>query len=58
MLLALLALGTAPWPFIGGATRSLLGLPLWLWWSGGMTCLLAVATSWTILRHWESSDPE
>jgi len=54
--LAILALGTVPFPFLGSSTRFLAGFPLWLWWSAAFTVALAVATSLTILRGWRDDD--
>ena len=55
-LLALVALGTVPLPFLGRETVFLLGLPAWLWWSFGMTAAFAGLTSWGILRYWHTDD--
>lgn len=53
VLLVLLAIASAPFPFVGSATRWWLGLPLWLWWSIGCTTALSLLTAWTIHRHWD-----
>jgi hypothetical protein len=58
LLLGLLVLGTVPFPFIGGETRWLFGLPTWLWWSVVMTTALACTTAWGILRLWVDEDLE
>lgn len=52
-VLGLLALATAPFPFIGAEPRMLLGLPLWLWWSIVMTVAFAALTSWGFGRYWK-----
>ena len=54
--LALIALLTAPWPFVGRSTTWAFGLPSWLWWSLGMTVALSALTSWAILRLWRDGD--
>lgn len=51
-LLALVALLTAPFPFAGAPLVLVWGLPLWLWWSLGMTALLSAVTVWGIVRLW------
>ncbi len=57
VLLGLVALGTAPLPFLGeGSPRLWLGLPLWLWWSGGFTVLLSALIAWGVLRYWSDDD--
>ncbi|MEM7352288.1 MAG: hypothetical protein AAF657_15915 [Acidobacteriota bacterium] len=48
----LVALGTAPFPFIGRETALFWGLPLWLWWSFLMTAALSGLTAWGMLRFW------
>ena len=53
-LLALVALGSAPFPFIGGETGIVLGLPSWLWWSIVMTTALSFLTAWGIHHFWKS----
>ena len=53
VLLGLVALLTAPFPFIGSEPSFFVGLPLWLWWSIGMTVLLAALTSWGFFRYWK-----
>ena len=53
LVLGLLALGTAPFPFIGSQLRMFLGLPLWLWWSLGMTLALSLLTWWGLGRYWK-----
>ena len=53
VLLALAAVCTVPFPFIGGETRILLGLPSWLWWSLVMTVVFSVLTVWGLLRYWK-----
>ena len=49
---AITAILTCPLPFIGSTTRYLLGLPLWLWWSFGMTATLSALVAWGVLRLW------
>jgi hypothetical protein len=53
LLLAITAVCTAPFPFIGAETRFLLGLPTWLWWSLGMTSVFSFLTVWGLLRYWK-----
>ena len=52
LLVALCALGTAPFLFIGSQPVVVLGLPLWLWSSIGFTVALSLLTAWGILRYW------
>ena len=56
ILLALAAVGTVPFPFLGAPPVMVLGLPLWLWSSIGFTVALAGLTAWGILRYWKD-DP-
>ena len=49
-LVALCALGTAPFLFIGTDTRLVLGLPTWLWSSIGFTLALSALTAWGVIR--------
>lgn len=56
LLLALCALGTAPFLFIGSDSRFVLGLPLWLWSSAGFTLALSLLTAWGILRYWRDDE--
>lgn len=51
-LLALIALGTIPFPFIGRDLYMVLGLPLWLWTSLLSTAALSALTVWGIQRLW------
>lgn len=57
-LLALTALGTVPFVFLGRASRVTLGLPAWLWWSFGFTVALTVVTAWGILSYWGVDEDE
>ena len=58
VLMALAALGTAPFAFVGREPFNVLGIPLWLWSSFGCTVLLAGLTSWWMLRAWPDDDDE
>ena len=58
LLLGLLVLGTVPFPFVGGETRLLWGLPTWLWWRFVLTAALAFSTSWGVLRLWRPEDDD
>ena len=57
-LLALCAVAASPFAFAGRPTQFVLGLPLWLWWSGAWTVALAGVTAWGILRHWKDDELE
>ena len=57
-LLLFAALGTAPFAFIGGEPRSILGLPLWLWSSMVFTLALSVLTAFGALRLWTDEDDD
>lgn len=57
LLVLLVAVGTAPWPFVGRETAFLAGLPLWLWWSVGFTVALSALTTWAVLRLWKDEPP-
>ncbi len=57
-LLALTALGSVPFAFVGRTPRVVLGLPVWLWWSFGFTVALTVVTAWGILSFWRVDDDE
>ena len=52
-LLALAALGTVPFAFLGAGATTLFGLPTWLWSSIAFTFALSVLTAWGILRYWK-----
>jgi len=52
-VLALAALGTVPFLFVGRATRLWLGVPLWLWSSAGFTLLLSACIAWGVVRYWD-----
>lgn len=56
LLLALCALGTVPFAFVGAEATSVLGLPLWLWSSIGFTAGLSALTAWGVLRYWRDED--
>ncbi len=59
LLLALLAIATVPFPFVGRELRLFWGLPLWLWWSFGAITCLSLTTAWGILRLWTRDiDPD
>ena len=58
LLLAAIALATIPFPFVGRATGTLLGLPTWLWASGLATLALSIATAVGIQRYWKDDDPD
>jgi len=55
-VLALAALGTVPFLFVGRATRLWLGVPLWLWSSAGFTLLLSACIAWGVVRYWDDDD--
>ena len=57
LLLALCALGTAPFLFIGSQPTAVLGLPVWLWSSIGFTVALSLLTAWGVLRYWRDDPP-
>ena len=57
-LLAVVVLGTVPLPFVGTAPRLILGIPIWLWWSGLFTVVLSCLTAMGILRYWRDGDVE
>lgn len=54
--LVLVILGTAPLPFVGSEVVLVAGLPLWLWWSLGLTVLMSAITSWALMRLWRDDD--
>lgn len=54
-LVAVVAVLTAPFPFIGVEERAVLGLPMWLWWSLVMTAVLSAVTVGGILRYWKDA---
>lgn len=58
ILLALVALATIPFPFVGPDPTLLLGLPLWLWWSLGWTAMLSALTAYGIQRYWRGDDDD
>lgn len=58
ILLGLTALATAPWPFAGRELMLWWGLPVWLWWSFGMTAALAALTSWGVSRFWRADESD
>ena len=58
LVLALCAFGTAPFLFIGTRPIVVLGLPLWLWSSIGLTVALSLLTAWGILRYWRDDDDD
>lgn len=58
IVIALLALGTVPFPFIGRPQVVLGGLPLWLWVSLALTVALAVVTAWATVRFWKDDSRE
>ena len=55
---AMAALGTVPFLFVGREYRVVVGLPLWLWSSLLFTVLLSVLTAWGILRYWKDADDD
>ena len=57
-LLALAAIGTVPFPFVGRQPVDWLGLPLWLWSSLAFTVALSALTAWGILRYWRDDEHE
>ncbi len=50
LILALVALGTVPFPFAGRELVMVLGIPLWLWSSAFATTALSALTAWGVLR--------
>ncbi len=56
MLVACIALGTVPLPFVGARPSWFLGLPMWLVWSLGFTVALSAVTSWGLLRLWRDDE--
>ncbi len=56
LTVVLVALATAPFPFIGRETVMVLGIPLWLWWSFAFTAALSCLTAWGVLRLWRDGD--
>ena len=56
LLIALVALGTVPLPFVGQDLVLFLGLPVWIWWSLTFTALLSGLTAWGALRFWRDED--
>lgn len=53
LLLAIVALGSVPFFFIGRDFIYFLGLPLWLWSSVLFTFSFSCLTAWGILRYWK-----
>lgn len=51
--LALCAVATSPFPFVGQPLRWWAGLPIWLWWSMGFTVLLSALTFYAIIKLWK-----
>ncbi len=58
LVVGLVILATAPFPFVGRETVMLLGLPLWLWWSFSFTALLSGLTAYGMLRLWRDDSDE
>jgi hypothetical protein len=58
ILIALLAIATAPLPFLFfGRDVWWAGLPVWLWWSLGFTVALSLATARMMLTSdWDDDD--
>lgn len=56
IVLALTALATVPWFWIGRPVTLLAGIPLWLWGSVLGTLALSFVTAWGILRYWRDDD--
>jgi hypothetical protein len=58
VLMAVLAIGTVPFGFVGREQVSLAGLPLWLWTSFLFTAALSAVTVWAVLRFWRDDEFE
>ena len=58
ILLGVISLATVPFAFVGSATRSWFGLPLWLWSSLLFTVVLSIVVAWGVLRLWRDDSGE
>ncbi len=56
ILLAVVALGTVPFLFVGSDPTFLFGIPLWLWSSILFTVALSAVTAFGIMFFWKDRD--